>query len=74
MRYVVAEHERGDEMMDGTGLPAVRTQDESVHAAHPTKLVQRPQVGVHVIHVVGVRRVVILRRPVLGGKEEAATD
>ena len=51
--------------MDGSGFSAMRAQNEGVHAAHPAKLVQRPQVGVHVIHVIGVRRVVVLRGPIL---------
>ena len=65
MRDVVTEHEGGDEMMDGTRFAAVRTKDERVHPAHATELIQRPQVGVHVVHVVSVRRVVILGGPIL---------
>ena len=67
---VVAEHERGDKMVHWAGLAAVRTQHERVHPAHATELIQRAQVGVHVVHVVSVWRVVVFGRPILSGGKD----
>ncbi len=44
-----------------TGFPAVGAKDESVHPPGGAELVEDAHVGVHVVHVVGVRRVLQVR-------------
>jgi len=44
-----------------TGFPAVGAKDESVHPPGGAEMVEDAHVGVHVVHVVGVRRVLQVR-------------
>ena len=64
VRYVVGEHEGGDEVVDGARFATVRPKVERVEAALASKVVQRHDVRVHVVYVVDIGRILV-RRPIL---------
>lgn len=57
MRDAFTQHESCYQVIDWARFTTMRPKDERVHAAFLSKVVERHHVAVHVVHVVGVRRV-----------------
>ena len=64
VRDVLSDHESCHQMVDGARFTAVRSKVERVQLTVASEVVERLDVGVHVVDVVDVGRVLV-RRPVL---------
>lgn len=60
MSNALGHHEAGHKMLNGSGLATMRPEDERVEAALGPEVVQHGHVGEHVVHVVGVRGVLLV--------------